>query len=196
MRCKSCGREIESNSMFCNWCGEKQIKERKKKDEIKIPSPRKLASGSYRIYLDAEKQSITEPTKALCVARAKAIRAGFIEQKKHAPRMTVGDAIDKMIYQIGHTDYAVLSEAIMPYPDGGIKDCIRVYKTQAGDISIKISNDDWKLIERKDTCEILYAYDIDTNSNVAKALLVKSFPELPGDDEELVGIIFPVNDEV
>jgi len=52
------------------------------------------------------------------------------------------------------------------------------------------------LIERKDTCEILYAYDIDTNSNVAKALLVKSFPELPGDDEELVGIIFPVNDEV
>lgn len=105
-------------------------------------------------------------------------------------------AIDKMIDQIGHTDYAVLSEAIMPYPDGGIKDCIRVYKTQAGDISIKISNDDWKLIERKDTCEILYAYDIDTNSNVAKALLVKSFPELPGDDEELVGIIFPVNDEV
>lgn len=55
-------------------------------------------------------------------------------------------AIDKMIDQIGHTDYAVLSEAIMPYPDGGIKDCIRVYKTQAGDISIKISNDDWKLI--------------------------------------------------
>lgn len=30
-------------------------------------------------------------------------------------------AIDKMIDQIGHTDYAVLSDAIMPYPDGGIK---------------------------------------------------------------------------
>ena len=104
--------------------------------------------------------------------------------------------ISKMLDQIGHTDYAVLSEAIMPYPDGAIKDCVRVYKTQAGDISVKISNDDWKLIEKTDTCEILYAYDIDTNSNVAKALLVKSFPELPGDDEELVGIIFPVNDEV
>lgn len=103
--------------------------------------------------------------------------------------------ISKMLDQIGHTDYAVLSEAIMPYPDGAIKDCVRVYKTQAGDISVKISNDDWKLIEKTDTCEILYAYDIDTNSNVAKALLVKSFPELPGDDEELVGIIFPVNDE-
>ena len=101
MKCKSCGREIEANSMFCNWCGEKQIKERKKKDEIKVPSPRKLSSGNWRIYLDAEKQSITEPTKALCIARAKAIRAGFIEQKKHAPRLTVGAAIDKMIAERG-----------------------------------------------------------------------------------------------
>lgn len=102
--------------------------------------------------------------------------------------------ISKMLDQIGHTDYAVLSEAIMPYPDGAIKDCVRVYKTQAGDISVKISNDDWKLIEKTDTCEILYAYDIDTN--VGKALLVKSFPVLPGDEEELVGIIFPISDEI
>lgn len=104
--------------------------------------------------------------------------------------------ISKMLDQIGHTDYAVLSEAIMPFPDGAIKDCIRVYKTQAGDISVKISNDDWKLIEKTDICEILYAYDIDTNTNVGKALLVKSFPVLPGDEEELVGIIFPISDEI
>lgn len=104
--------------------------------------------------------------------------------------------ISKMLDQIGHTDYAVLSEAIMPYPDGAIKDCVRVYKTQAGDISVKISNDDWKLIEKTDTCETLYAYDIDTNTNVGKALLVKSFPVLPGDEEELVGIIFPISDEI
>lgn len=30
--------------------------------------------------------------------------------------------ISKMLDQIGHTDYAVLSEAIMPFPDGTIKD--------------------------------------------------------------------------
>lgn len=101
MICRSCGREIENNSLFCNWCGEKQIKERKKKDEIKIPTPRKLASGSWRIYLDAEKQSVTEPTKDLCIARAKAIRAGFIAQKKSAPKLTVGDAIDKMLLERG-----------------------------------------------------------------------------------------------
>lgn len=101
MICKSCGREIESNSLFCNWCGERQIKERKKKDEIKIPTPRRLSSGSWRIYLDAEKQSVTEPTKDLCIARAKAIRAGFIAQKKSAPKLTVGDAIDKMLLERG-----------------------------------------------------------------------------------------------
>ena len=97
MKCKSCGREIEANSMFCNWCGEKQLKERKKKDDIKIPSPRKLSSGNYRIYLDAEKQSITESTKELCIAKAKAIRSGFVERKKTAPKMTTGEAIDKMM---------------------------------------------------------------------------------------------------
>jgi hypothetical protein len=101
-------------------------------------------------------------------------------------------AIDHMISQIGHTEYAELTEAIMPIPDGGIKDCIRVFKTRAGDISIKISNDDWSLIEKSDLCEILYAYDIDSNSTIGKALLVKRYPELPDDDDELVGIIFPV----
>lgn len=101
MKCKSCGREIEDNSLFCNWCGEKQIKARKKKDELKVPTPRKLPSGNWRIYLDAEKQSITEPTKELCIAKAKAIRAGFIEQKKNTSRITLGKAIDKMIAERG-----------------------------------------------------------------------------------------------
>lgn len=101
-------------------------------------------------------------------------------------------AISKMIDQIGHTEYAELTEAIMPYPDGKIKDCIRVFKTKDGTISLKISNDDWSLIEKSDLCEILYAYDIDTNTSVGKALLVKRYPKLPDDDDELVGIIFPV----
>lgn len=97
MKCKSCGRDVPDNSIFCCWCGEKLLKERKKKDEIKIPAPRKLPSGSWRIYLDAEKQSVTEKTKDLCISKAKAIRAGFIEAKKQLPKMTIGGAIDKMV---------------------------------------------------------------------------------------------------
>ena len=97
MICKSCGREIEDNSMFCNWCGEKQVKIRRKTDEIKIPNPKKLESGNWWIYLRAEKQSITEPTKDLCIAKAKAIRAGFVKQKASTPKITLGNAIDKMM---------------------------------------------------------------------------------------------------
>lgn len=104
--------------------------------------------------------------------------------------------IDNMINQIGHTDYAELTEAIMPFPDGGIKDCVRVFTTKDKTMSIKISNDDWTLIEKSDFCEILYSYNLDTDQTEAKALLVKQYPAMPDDDDELVGIIFPINYEV
>lgn len=104
--------------------------------------------------------------------------------------------IDNMINQIGHTDYAELTEAIMPFPDGGIKDCVRVFTTKDKTMSIKISNDDWTLIEKSDFCEILYSYNLDTDQTEAKALLVKQYPTMPDDDDELVGIIFPINYEI
>lgn len=45
----------------------------------------------------AEKQSITEPTKALCEAKARAVRAGFIELQKKPDSITLTRAIDKYI---------------------------------------------------------------------------------------------------
>ncbi len=97
MKCRSCKREIPGNSIFCNWCGEKQLKERKKKQEIKVPKPRQLSSGAWTIQLRAEGQSVTEPTAALCTAKAKAIRAGFLEAKKTAPKMTVREMLERYI---------------------------------------------------------------------------------------------------
>lgn len=97
MFCRNCQREIPDNSLFCNWCGEKQIRERKKRDEIKVPTPRQLPSGSWFIQLRAEGQSITEPTKELCIARAKAIRAGFVEKQEKQPKLTLDEAVDKYI---------------------------------------------------------------------------------------------------
>lgn len=81
MKCKNCKRVIDDDSIFCKWCGERQIRERKKKDEIKVPSPRQLKSGKWNIELRAEGQSITEDTAALCEAKARAIRAGFWKPK-------------------------------------------------------------------------------------------------------------------
>lgn len=99
MICKSCKNEIPDNAIFCQWCGEKQLKERKKKkkDEIKIPEPRQKASGKWIIELRAEGISKTFDTADEARAWAKATRAGFIEQKAKLPRMTVGDAVDKYI---------------------------------------------------------------------------------------------------
>lgn len=97
MKCINCNREIPENSVFCNWCGERQIKERKKKDEIKVPIPRQLPSGRWFIQLKAEGKSITEDTQDLCIAKAKAIRAGFLEEKAKAPVITLSAAIDKYI---------------------------------------------------------------------------------------------------
>ena len=101
--------------------------------------------------------------------------------------------IEKMIYQLGHMDEAKLFKAVMPFPDGAIKDCLRVYQTLDGSIRCTIANDDWSLIEKSDMTYIKYAYDLDENKNVAKALLVKVYPQMPDDEDELVGIVFPDN---
>ena len=97
MKCKNCKRSIDDDSIFCKWCGQKQIRERKKKDEISVPTPRKLKSGMYNIELRAEQCSITEKTAALCTAKARAVRAGFIEQKKQAPKITPRQAMQRYI---------------------------------------------------------------------------------------------------
>lgn len=103
------------------------------------------------------------------------------------------EAIDKMIDQLGHKTDALLVEAIMPVADGGIKDCVRVFKTMDGTISCAVANDDWSLIEKSDMTEILHQYNIDTGKQEAKALLVNTYPLVPDDENELVGIIFPEN---
>lgn len=95
-KCKSCKREVPDNAPFCPWCGKKQIKEKKSDGVIKVPEPEQLPSGNWRIYLRAEKQSVTESTKEKCITRAKAIRAGFIEEHKRIPKnaLTLRQAIE------------------------------------------------------------------------------------------------------
>lgn len=58
-------------------------------------------------------------------------------------------------------------------------------------MTLPITNDDWSLIEKSDFCEILYAYDLESDKSVPKALLVKQYAKYPDDEDRLVGIIFP-----
>lgn len=98
MKCKNCKNTVPDGSIFCNWCGERLVKERKKKEEIKIPRPRQLKSGKWNIELRAEGQSITEDTAEKCEIKAKAIRAAFIAKKAQIDRsITLRDVLDKYI---------------------------------------------------------------------------------------------------
>lgn len=98
MICKSCKKKIPKGSAFCNHCGVRQGRAPKQKDEIRVPEPKKTPSGKWRIQLRAEGESVTEDTAAKCVAKARAIRAGFIEQKKKTgAKLSLGDAMEKYL---------------------------------------------------------------------------------------------------
>lgn len=104
MNCKKCGNEIPAGSVFCNWCGEKQVRSRKKKTaELSVPKPRQLPSGKWFIQLRLNGKSIpiTKSTERECIEEARAIKAGILETKQHDDR-TVGDVIDAYINSISN----------------------------------------------------------------------------------------------
>lgn len=95
-KCKSCKREVPDNAPFCPWCGKKQIKEKKADGVIKVPEPKQLPSGKWHIYLRPEFVPVTEDSREKCVTKAKAIRAGYIEERKRIPKnaLTLRKAIE------------------------------------------------------------------------------------------------------
>ena len=48
MVCKVCKREIENDSIYCRFCGERHVKSKKKnKIEVNVPKPKQRASGNW-----------------------------------------------------------------------------------------------------------------------------------------------------
>lgn len=94
MICKSCKREIDNDSIFCKYCGERQIKERKKRAEIKVPAPKQLPSGTWfgRITVNGQRLSVSAPSEAEYYAKARAAKAGLIEIAKDKPKLSLRDA--------------------------------------------------------------------------------------------------------
>lgn len=108
MKCRYCKREIQDNSIFCNWCGKEQKKD---KTEISVPKPRRLADGRYtaQIMVDGVRVSVPpQETEAKYRAAAIALKTGMVEAKKPC-NMTLGQAIDKYI----EDNSAVLSPATL-----------------------------------------------------------------------------------
>lgn len=101
MRCRGCGRDIESNSIFCNWCGAQQIRERKR--AVTVPAPRLLPSGNWTIQLRREGMRITCRTAEECRTEAISARKQWLadeasglhrEQQKN---ILLSDAITRYI---------------------------------------------------------------------------------------------------
>lgn len=101
------------------------------------------------------------------------------------------EGIEKIILSELSGDPCELHNAVMPFANAGIKDCIRIFATQNAITKIAIRNNDYALIERGDIVEILSKYDFENEENVAKALLIKRYTAV--DDSELVGVIFPID---
>lgn len=103
MICKHCKNEIpdELHFTFCGYCGERLIRERKKKNEIKVPKPRQRGK---RWYLELRKEGVTviEDTEAEAIAKAQAIRAGFVQVQSKPENITVAEAITKYIETHGN----------------------------------------------------------------------------------------------
>ena len=84
MLCKNCKRDIDDDSIFCKWCGEKQIRERRKKGEVKVPKPRQLADGRWfaQVMIDGERHNAYGNTIAEYETNARALKQGLIKAKK------------------------------------------------------------------------------------------------------------------
>ena len=65
------------------------------------------------------------------------VRSVTASDIKEAP-----ETIKRIINGIGNTVDATLEKAVMPVADGKIKDCVRVYQSEDGGISLPICNDD------------------------------------------------------
>ena len=84
---KGCAREIDADSVYCKWCGTRQVREKKTKDAA--PAARQLPSGTWtcRVRVGGQDISVTRPTKAEAQAEAMAVKHGL--KAPDTPRVTM-----------------------------------------------------------------------------------------------------------
>lgn len=159
MKCRKCKADIpdELHPLFCCYCGERLVKERKKKDEISIPTPRKRGQ---KWYVDLRKEGVTviENTEAEAKAKALAIRAGFIAAEQKHPPTTLRQAIDKYI---GDRDNALSPSTVRGYYTiqrnafadvmdediHAVRNWQAVVNREAGRVSAKTIKNEWRLVK-------------------------------------------------
>ena len=100
MKCKRCKREIPENSIFCNWCGHKQLTE---SNETRVPPPKKRGKvWSAQVQIEGERQLIKGKTEEEYYKNARAFKDNFLKIEKPAPKIDLGTVIDN--YLKDHTN--------------------------------------------------------------------------------------------
>ena len=95
MKCKKCKREIPDNSIYCNWCGHKQLTD---STEVRVPVPTKRGNKYVaQVTVGGERVFVSGESEEEYYAKARAAKSGLIEMKKAAPKLTLGTAIDNYI---------------------------------------------------------------------------------------------------
>lgn len=158
MKCRNCKSDIpdELHFTFCGYCGERLIREKKKKDEIKIPTPRKRGN---KWYVDLRREGVTviEDTEAEAITKAKAIRAGFVPVDKKPQTLTVDKAIDNYLNSKDNIispstlkAYTSVKNNAFPSLCGediySIKDWQKVINGEAKRVSAKTLKNEWGLM--------------------------------------------------
>lgn len=104
------------------------------------------------------------------------------------------DFAENIINYDSFTDPCDLHKAVMPYADGVIKDCVRIYATDNTQNTVAIDNTSYALIERKDIVEMFVKYNAENETSEGKALVIKRSKNFSS-DEEVIGLIFPTDYE-
>lgn len=100
MRCKKCRREIDQNSIYCNWCGHKQLTA---SNEIRVPVPQKRGNKwAAQVTVEGERFYVDGNSEEEYYAKATAVKTRQLAIKKAAPRITLGAAIDKYLSDNGN----------------------------------------------------------------------------------------------
>ena len=92
MNCRFCKRTIPDNSLFCNWCGKEQ---KRNKSQISVPKPRQRADGLWtaQIMVYGKRTYVPpQPTEAKYYVAARALKTEMIETKKSPIKITLKQA--------------------------------------------------------------------------------------------------------
>lgn len=98
--CKYCGNQTPAAGVFCCWCGERIARKKREKGKaVKVPKPHRLQSGEWaaQLMVNGQRETVKGDSEAEYYERARAIKAGVLEGKKHHAPLTLSAAIDKHI---------------------------------------------------------------------------------------------------